>query len=126
MEITHIDKNILFGAFAKACSDFEGGIVGGGNCFADDLGVGCPFDNDVDEISCSNIRPKHWREVFEGEDRLEKPVPEFQFGDKIRVDGMRAVFARYSDTSHKTAYILFESGSLLPERRVATLKAGWE
>ena len=126
MEITHMNKNILFGAFAKACSDFEGGIVGGGNCFADDLGVGCPFDNDGDEISCSNIRPKHWREVFEGEDRLEKPVPEFQFGDKIRVDGMRAVFARYSDTSHKTAYILFERGSLLPERRVATLKAGWE
>ena len=58
--------------------------------------------------------------------RLEKPVPEFQFGDKIRVDGMRAVFARYSDTSHKTAYILFESGSLLPKRRVATIKAGWK
>lgn len=60
--------------------------------------------------------------------RLEEPEPEpeFKFGDKIRVDGMRAVFARYSDTSHKTAYILFEHGSLLPERRVATLKAGWE
>lgn len=126
MEIVHMDKNILFRAFAKACSDFEGGIVGGGGCFADDLGLGCPFDNDGDEISCSNIRHKHWREVFEGEDGLEKPVPEFQFGDKIRVDGMRAVFARYSDTSHKTAYILFESGSLLPERRVATFKAGWE
>lgn len=195
MEITHLDKNVLFGAFAKACSNLDGGIVGGGNCFADDLGIGCPFESDNEEMSCSSVKPAHWREVFEGEDkpkekktdswkvgdivevknerdgkwypgkillidktsapffvqsefgfkevskltrclwcsegqlrRLEEPEPEpeFKFGDKVRVDGMRAVFARYSDTSHKTAYILFESGSLLPERRVATIKAGWE
>ena len=82
MEITHLDKNVLFGAFAKACSNFDGGIVGGGNCFADDIGIGCPFESDSEEMSCCGIKPAHWREVFEGKD---KPEHEFQFGDKVTV-----------------------------------------
>jgi len=123
MEITHLDKNVLFGAFAKACSDFDGGIIGGGNCFADELGLGCPFEGEHEEQPCSDIKPEHWRDVFECEDKL---VSEFQFGDKVRVDGMQAVFVRYSDKSHKTAYIVYEGSSILPERQVATLKAGWK
>ena len=121
MEITHLDKKFLYEALAKECNWDHGDA----DCWHDAIGIGCPFSasEDEDTVDCNMITADHWREVFECKD---KPEPEFHFGDKVRVDGMRAVFARYSDTSHKNAYILFESGSLLPERRVATLKAGWE
>jgi len=92
MEIQHLNKNILFGAFAKACSDFgdEGGNVGGGECFADDVGIGCPFDNEDEELGCNKIRPSHWREVFEGEDKPEeKETGSWKVGDIVEVKNER-------------------------------------
>ena len=125
MLITNLGINTVSETMAKACNKYE---TDEGECWAERLNIGCPFSSDdFEAVSCDEIKPEHWREALADElNPKEKPEPRFRFGDKIRVDGMRAVFARYSDTSHKTAYILFESGSLLPERRVATLKAGWE
>ena len=133
MEIQHLDKNILFGAFAKACSDFgdEGGNVGSGECFADDIGIGCPFDNEDEELGCNKIRPSHWREVFEGKDKQRlKPGPQFQFGDKVThyVDfPVRAVFSAYKDSLYSgEAYVLFEGEVECQTVPLRNLKAGWE
>lgn len=127
MEIQHLKLSDMYEALAKSCNDFEGQQEG--SCFAEDSKLGCPFriDENGDFLGCGGIDPEHWREVFEGKDEQEPvSLPPFKFGDKVRHNGMPAIFARYSDKSHKTAYILFESGSILPERRVAELKAGWE
>ena len=129
MEIQHLNKNILFGAFAKACSDFgdKGGNVGSGECFADDFGIGCPFDNEDEDLLCSIIRPNHWREVFEGKDESE---PRFQFGDKVThyVDfPVNAVFSAYKDSLYTgEAYVLFEGEPECQAVPLRNLKAGWE
>ena len=124
MEIQHLKLSDMYEALAKSCNDFEGQKEG--SCFADTSNLGCPFGaEDGETVNCGDILPRYWRTVFECGQEQESE-PRFRFGDKIRVGGMQAVFARYSDTSHKTAYILFEGGSILPERRVATFKAGWE
>ena len=132
MEIQRLDKNILFGAFAKACSDFgdEGGNVGSGECFADDIGIGCPFDNEDEDLLCSIIRPNHWREVFEKkEDQKPEPLPEFQFGDKVTVrlgSPTEGIFNMYvDDHGIIRASVLFEGSECCEEVAVNDLKAGW-
>ena len=127
MEIQHLNKNILFGAFAKACSDFgdEGGKVGSGECFADDIGIGCPFDNEDEELGCNKIRPSHWREVFEGKDEQEQ---QFSFGDKVTWWTGRhpreGIFSAYCDQTW--AYVLFEGDNQCSDVKVEDLKAGWD
>ena len=129
MEIQHLDKNILFGAFAKACSDFgdEGGNVGSGECFADDIGIGCPFDNEDEDLLCSIIRPNHWREVFEGKDEHEPvSLPPFKFGDKVTWTGghpREGIFSAYCD--QRWAYVLFEGENCCEVVAVSSLRAGW-
>ena len=123
MDIMHLELSDMYRALARHCNDFEDQQEG--SCFAEDSKLGCPFriDENGDFLGCGGIDPEHWREVFEGKN---KPEPEFHFGDKVRHNGKPAIFARYSDKSHKTAYVLFAGGSFLPERCVAELKAGWE
>ena len=122
MEITHLDKNVLFGAFAKACSDFDGGFIGGGNCFADELGIGCPFEGEHEEQPCSDIKPEHWRDVFECED---KPGSEFQFGDKVMADQRQAVFVHYQHGTTKKAEVLYKGDEVTSTVTTDSIKAGW-
>ena len=127
MEITHLKLNDMYEALAKSCNEFEGQKEG--SCFADNSNLGCPFGASRDEktVNCKDIKPAHWREVFEGKDEQE---PQFQFGDKVThyVDfPVNAVFSAYKDSLYSgEAYVLFEGEPECQAVPLRNLKAGWE
>lgn len=127
MEITHLELSDMYEALAKVCNDFEGQKEG--SCFADNSNLGCPFGASRYEetVNCKDIKPAHWREVFEGKDEQE---PQFQFGDKVThcVDfPVNAVFSAYKDSLYSgEAYVLFEGEPECQVVPLRNLKAGWE
>ena len=125
MEITHMKLDDLYKALSVACRSFDGRY----GCFGEASGMACPFapeEGEGVEVRCWQIRPEHWRLVFEGEDEQEpEPEPGFRFGDRVTVDGMKAIFVRYTSEDRKSACIVFDKSVLLPTRLAADLKAGW-
>lgn len=139
MEITHMKLDDLYKALSVACRSFDGRY----GCFSEASNMACPFapeEGEGVEVRCGQIRPEHWRLVFEGEDEqepesepewrevfegMDEQKPEFRFGDKVTVDGTKAIFIRYTSEEHDRAYIVFGASVLLPERLVTDLKAGW-
>ena len=125
MEITHLDRSFLYDALAWECIKRGQLEKNGGSyeCFPEASNLGCPFETENGEsVDCGQIRTEHWRDVFEGKD---EPEPGFRFGDKVTVDGTKAIFIRYTSEEHDRAYIVFGASVLLPERLVTDLKAGW-
>ena len=144
MEITHLDRSFLYDALAWECIKRGQLEKNGGSyeCFPEASNLGCPFETENGEsVDCGQIRTEHWRLVFEGEDEQEpepepewrevfegkdEQKPEFSFGDRVTVDGTKAIFIRYTSEEHDRAYIVFGASVLLPERLVVDLKAGWD
>ena len=131
MEIQHLKLSDMYEALAKSCNDFEGQKEG--SCFSDNSNLGCPFGTSEEEesVRCKDIRPEHWREVFEGkEDQKPEPLPEFQFGDKVTVQlgsPTEGIFNMYvDDHGIIRASVLFEGSECCEEVSVADLKAGWD
>jgi hypothetical protein len=129
MEITHMNLDDMYTSLANSCLAFEGQQEGA--CFADASNFGCPFGaSEEDEtVRCGDIRPEHWREVFEGKDEEPEPEMQFRFGDKVTAmidPPCEAVFSTY--TSHGgaiMAWVLFEGEHSCEEVLVSDLKAGW-
>ena len=129
MKITHLKLDDMYTALSNTCFCFDGGRQGD-RCTAVTLNLGCPFGTSVEgeTVQCKNIRPEHWRLVFEGKDEQE-PEPEmpFQFGDKVTVtlnSPCEAVFSAYLGDG--MAYVLFEGETCCEEVAVCDLKAGWD
>ena len=123
MEITHLKLSDMYEALAKSCNDFEGQEEG--SCFADNSNLGCPFGASRDEktVNCEDIKPAHWREVFEGKD---EPEQQFSFGDKVTWTGgplREGIFSAYCD--QRWAYVLFEGENCCEVVAVSSLRAGW-
>lgn len=128
MEITHMKLDDMFSCLANSCQAFEDQQEGA--CFADVSNFGCPFGaSEEDEtVRCGDIRPEHWRKVFEGKDAEPEPEPkmQFQFGDKVTVmlnSPCEAVFSAYSGDI--MAWVLFEGEFSCEEVQISDLKAGW-
>ena len=126
MEITHMKLDDMYVSLANSCFAFEGQQEGA--CFADASNFGCPFGaSEEDEtVRCGDIRPEHWREVFEGKDEEPEPEMPFRFGDKVTVmmdPPCEAVFSTY--TGNGLCYVLFEDEFSCREVLVSDLKAGW-
>ena len=126
MEITHMKLDDMYTSLANSCLAFEGQQEGA--CFADASNFGCPFGaSEEDEtVRCGDIRPEHWREVFEGKDDEPKPEMQFSFGDKVTVKidpPCEAIFSVY--TGGGKAFVLFEGACSCEEVQISDLKAGW-
>ena len=126
MEITHMKLDDMFSCLANSCQAFEGQQEGA--CFADASNFGCPFgaSEEGETIRCGDIRPEHWREVFEGKNEEPKPEVQFSFGDKVTVmidPPCEAIFNAY--LSEGVASVLFEADTNCEEVSVSDLKAGW-
>ena len=124
MEITHLSLSDMYEALAVDCNSFE--EQKDGYCFADARNLGCPFGASRNEktVNCKDIKPAHWREVFEGKD---EPEPQFQFGDKVTWTGghpREGIFSAYCD--QRWAYVLFEGENCCEVVAVCNLKAGWD
>ena len=124
MEITHLSLSDMYEALAVDCNSFE--EQKDGYCFADARNLGCPFGVSRFEktVHCKDIKPAHWREVFEGKDEQEQ---QFSFGDKVTWAGRpprEAVFSAYCDQIW--AYVLFEGDNQCSDVKVEDLKAGWD
>lgn len=125
MEITHLKLSDMYEALAVECNSFE--EQKDGYCFADARNLGCPFGASRDEktVNCKDIKPVHWREVFEGRDEQE---PQFQFGDKVTLTNStgsyNGVFNAY--TEYGRAYVLLEGEDRCSTEFVRNLKAGWD
>ena len=131
MEITHLKLDDMYIALANGCFAFDGQQEG--QCIADALDLGCPFGASEEEesVRCKDIKPEHWREVFEGkEDQKPEPLPEFQFGDRVTVQlgsPTEGIFNMYvDDHGIIRASVLFEGSECCEEVAVADLKAGWQ
>lgn len=122
MEIQHLKLSDMYEALAVDCNSFE--EQKDGYCFADARNLGCPFGASRYEetVNCKDIKPAHWREVFEGKD---EPETQFQFGDKVMADRRKAVFAHYQYGTTKKAEVLYEEDEVTSTVTSDSIEAGW-
>ena len=112
-------------AVAKMLADL---CSGNDACPAEDPNARCPFRS----CDCENIDADRWLEAMkepedgsddEPEDKPEDK-PEYSFGDKITVDGERAIYLFYR-TEDDTNEVIFERNCVSSTVEDCYIEEGW-